>query len=556
MQRRVVHTLVGLLIAVALSGCVQNTTEDDGSDETPIEVTALWAEDAVSAPNDHDHDDPTHHTNRTTPNFKVLSHDSLITDYHGETSGGYWCGDVSGTETADGRRIAVVHSYDTDVAFVVMDVTDPDAIEMIGELVMPNTFTYDVAISPDGLYASIAASDAEAGQSDDNGPFLGAMHTVQTQHRLDLLAANEPGVSVPTFRSACDGTERPLEVSQHARAAMGPLEDTVSGPGVILIDMADPANPVYADLFPTPVLGAHSTTVTQVDGTTFVVGAITNLEHHSSYFEVLTVLETPLGPKLQHESTIRPAPPTDGSEQPTINGHVDGEVSKHPITGDVLAWLADWDGGLVIYDMNNPKAPTEVGRWSNYQGHDPTQEIVGDSDGSIHTAFPMDVVLDDKHYTVIGQEVLNRPKTTPTGNIFIMDTTDPANPTPVLGWTLPVDPVWDNDILWSTHYADIQVRDDGSLILYVAMYHGGLWAVNITGMETVDTIGVFVPAVLSEKPSSIDHRFNWAPLVMEALILDSERVLTYDGATGAYVLHFDPSIEVPDVEEWEANITG
>lgn len=546
MRRVAVKTLMALLVVAALSGCVSQDNGSDDDTETVPTVGVDWAVEALSAPDDHDHNEPSHHQNRTTPNFEVVGHDSLITDHHGETSGGYWCGDVS-AETADGRRIAIVHSYDTDVAFVVIDVTEPMNVQKIGELVMPNTFTYDVAISPDARYVSIAASDAESGVTDDDSP-------LRAQQVIQLERANTPSTTMPMFRSACDGTERPLTASSAYEAAMGPLEDLATGPAVILIDMADPANPVFADAYPTPILGAHSTTISQIDGTTFVVGAITNLEHHSSYFEILSVLESELGPRLVHESTLRPAPPTEG-EQPTINGHVDGEIAKHPITGDTLAWLADWDGGLVIYDFNNPKAPREIGRWSNFQGHTPSpSEIVGDDDGSIHTAFPMDVTWGDKHYTVIGQEVLNRPTNTPTGNIFIMDTTDPTNPQPVASWTLPVDPVWEEDILWSTHYADIQIRDDDTKILFVAMYHGGLWAVNVTDLDNLDTLGVFIPDVVSSKPSSLNHRFNWAPLVMEALILDSEHVLTYDGATGAYVLKFDPSVPVPDVEEWPSQI--
>lgn len=90
------EVLVAALVLMAgVAGCLgadtDGGTEDESGEGTPVDET--WAERAVPHSEEHDHSAREDHRNLSTPNFEVLGHDPLITDYHGETSGGYLCGE-------------------------------------------------------------------------------------------------------------------------------------------------------------------------------------------------------------------------------------------------------------------------------------------------------------------------------------------------------------------------------------------------------------------------------------------------------------------------------
>ncbi len=65
--------------------------------------------------------------------------------------------------------------------------------------------------------------------------------------------------------------------------------------------------------------------------------------------------------------------------------------------------------------------------------------------GSIHSAQPVGV-RDNRSYLLTGQEVGSSldsgEERRPTGQIVLLDTTDPADLRPVARWTLPVDVEW------------------------------------------------------------------------------------------------------------------
>lgn len=541
-MRPLLVTVTLLFVTAVFSGCVTQDGDDDKETETTTDIPAAWPAHALAlegphAGDDHDHRDPAHHRNVSTPNFRQIGWDPLETDHHGKTSGSYICGDVS--ESAD-RRLGVVHSHLSDVAIVVVDLTDPTAPVKVGELVLPNTFIYDVAITPDSEYAVLATSDAS---SQDERPFRTDTPTdgsVDARYR-DRFDGR------PYFIDACTGAANPVAMAAQA-LMQGPLDAAPFSAGLVLVGLDDPAALEVLDFTPTPVPGAHSVFATQVGGTYHVLGSIVNLQHESSYFQFVTIEPLPTGPKLVSQSTYRPAPSTEG-EKAYINGHVDGWIQEHPGTGDVLAYLADWDGGLVIVDLNDPTMPKELGRWTNYKGQEAT-EIYNDDSGSIHSARPLDMLWDDRHYTIIGQEVVGRPTDTPTGVTYIMDTTDPTDPQPVSAWTLPVDPTWDEGILqYSTHYVDLFQE---ARILFVTMYHGGVWAVDLANVTSPQSVGVFLPAEAPPNPpGDLYYQYDWAPTVLEAETIDEDTLVVWDGGSGVYTVDYLHDVTVPDVEEWD-----
>lgn len=506
-------------VALALAGCLADPAPGPTGEgpETAAAASADWARRALPYGSGHDHTDLAQHAGLTTPNFEVLGWDPLVTDEHGTTSGGYFCGGVG---AAGERRIAFVNSFTTDVAFVAADVTDPARPEKIGELVLPRTHVYDMDVTPDAAFVLLATSPL------DTGP--------------DEGAARARATWAPTWRDACGG-ETPLALPA---SAAGPENEVPYAGGVVLVDVRDPTAPVVSDFRPLPVLGAHSVWAGDVDGATVALASVTNLVHGASYYEFFTIADLPGGPKLVTESVYRPVP-TGPGEATAGNGHVDGWVQKHPGTGQNLAYLADWNGGLAIVDVTNLKAPLEVARWNDF-GARP-------DGGAVHEAYPLPEMRDGKHYTIIGQEVTKHPRDTPTGVVTILDTTDPAAPATVGQWTLPVDVEW-TDLVeeFSTHYVAVV----GST-MFVTMYHGGMWAVDIADPATPRSVGVFIPDAELPTPSfegggGFLGGFPAArPYVLDAIPLPTGELVVFDAFSGVYVLAFDAASPAPLVDEWK-----
>lgn len=507
MSRAALALAFSLLLGV-FAGCVTpagETTPAGGIDPASL---ANWWENAVpSSLTDeaHDHSDRAHHQNLSTPNFEILGYDPLVTAQFGTTITGMGCGGAVTRD--DGRRLAIVHSISTTVSFVVADVTDPAAPFMVGEFYLPNAVVWDADISADGNHVLIGAYPP--------GPIFGRDVTLPPVP--PALPADDPAapewarghVALAVFRNACTG-----EVVE-----VGP-GNYLPGPAIVMAGIQDPENPVFEDYVPQPVIGPHSVGSQMIDGTLFATSSVTNLVHSGSYYTIFTIE----GAKLVPYTVIR----TPGTPPPTaLNGHTDVYIQKHPVTEQTIAWLANWDG-MYVYDISAPAA-VEIAAW-----HDV---------GSVHTTFPFPSLVDDKAYLVVGQEV-GEPADLPSGWVYILDVTDPAAPTEVGRWTLPVKPKWDNGGLqFSPHYVAILNQT-----LFVSNYHGGLWAVDISNMSEPLAYGLFVPPYDSPAPYGGG---KYGPVV-EDVIVDPETGLltTWDGAGGVYTLRFDDQMPVPRAPAW------
>ncbi len=517
-------TITLLLLTAGIAGCLG---DDSGPDDEPggeaLPTDATWAEKAVPHGDGHDHADRGQHTDLSTLNFEVVGWTPAETEHHGATSGDYLCGGIA---TEGERDLAVVHSFGTDVAFVVVDVTDRANPEKIGEFVLENTHTYDVDVTPDGAYVTLATSPLDTGP--DEGP----------ADQAETALAPSPGDrelrSVDwRFETACGTQQQGTELL--------PLAS-----GVVLVDLTDPTSPQFADYEPEPPVGAHSVFTTEVDGTYWVLGSNTNLVHQTSFFHFYTIEELPTGAQLVEQAAYSAQNPDAGSEVPLTNGHVDGWIQEHPETGETLAYLANWNGGLHIVRIDGPGQLTRLAVWNDY---DP--DAGAGMTGVIHEALPMDTLWDgDTHYTFIGQEVGSRPAERPTGQIVMLDTTDPASPEPVARWTLPVDVEFGASLQFSTHYIEV---DETTRTLFVTLYHGGMWAVDADpgqGPE-LPTLGVFIPDKAPPSPPP-DHLaiFRWTPIVMDVHQLPTGELVVWDGTSGTYTVSFDSDLPVPTPEPW------
>jgi hypothetical protein len=533
--------LLAILLSCAsvLAGCLSGDGDGNGPDSgkgegAPLVFREDWAEHALPY-SDHDHHDPAQHQGLSTPNFHELGWDPLISDYYGRSAGGYLCGDS--VDTGE-RRLAAVHGYSTDVAFELVDVTDASAPVLLGEFVMPRSASRDVAITPDGNHIAIAVSTPDSGPR----PAFAGLHPGIPDEGSDVVGAQA------YFRAYCDGVPRAVPwragVLETLRSTLtGPESEAPFPPGVMLVSIADPKDIAIEGYYPLPVLGAHSIYAGELEGRTLVIASVVNLAAQASNFWFFEVTEGPTPLRLLTLFQDRP----DGGGVALVNGHNDGVVQEHPVTKMPLAYLANWHQGMIILDMTDPQVPVVIGRWSDNAGL-ANADLVQDGSGDVHEAIPLDTTWGGRHYTFIGQEILDHPSRTPSGLVHIVDTTDPTRPFEVATWTLPVDVVWDEPGVFSTHYLSFV----GST-LFVAHYHAGVWAVDLSGLldGTVDekdkhppAVGVYVPANVSPKPPPKGPD-DWTPTIMDVNPLRNGDLVVWDNKSGIYTVRFDAGQPAP-----------
>jgi hypothetical protein len=498
-----------LLLATLLSGCTNLRGGDDENPTDPEALDPFWAELVLSPPPEHNHSIMAHHRGLSTPNFEVLGHDPMISFDRGSTSYYFPCGDAK--QTTSGRRLAVVES-ETDVAFGIADITDPLAPVFLGEMIMRTSQPYDVAVVPDGRHVVMVT---ELPKTPDQGG-----------EPLDAAT----GLS---WRAACETEARPL------RALRDVGEDILPRPNqLLLISIEDPRNPEIVDQRPLSGVG-HGVSSDIVDGRTWVaVAAWGNLEVTSTY-QFYEITNTAAGPVLGYLSTFNISPsPTALTE--TL-GHNDVWITKHPKTGQTIAWMAHWDHGLIIVDLSDERMPRQLAQWTPYDPKRPA------ATGGMHSLWIAQDLRDGRHIVVTGPELGGRPTDQPTGTVYVVDTTNPADPIPLAGWTLPHDVQWTKGGEWSGHYLTV-INHTG----FITMYHGGVWAFDLSGIGgefySLPSVGVFVPDL--ESPSPDIMASPWAPMLGEVHAFSDGTMVTFEATSGVITFRYDATRPMPSPEPW------
>lgn len=536
------HALIVLslfmLSALAAAGCVAPGGKLSASGSAPALTGTDWAKKAVLFGDGHDHRKWDQHVGLSSPNFQELAYDPLATkQYNDKTAVGYFCGG-QGT-SKDGHKFAVISSYDSDVAFVLVDVTDPMKPMKVGEYVLKGTTHYDVDITPDAQWVVI-------GSDPSLNPGSGNAAATALGPNLPLpVGAPVPTMTVqPKWRDACTGEERNA----------GPESQIPIAPATLLINIKDPKNPVFADAAPAPILGPHSVSTSQIGAKTFVASSITNLAHHASYFQFFEIMDTPAGGKLVFQSMVdsgmygkQVLDPSQGPFSEVSNGHVDAEIAIHPATKKPVVYLSDWNGGMIILDFSNPAAPTQLSQWIDS----------GPQGGNVHSTRSIDGLWDGKHYVLVGQEFVSRPVNRPSGWMYIIDDTDPAKPKEVGRWTLPVDSEahWngkgDGLETYSTHYFRVVDRT-----VFIAMYHVGVWAIDLSTPEKLaspPSVGVFVPDKAPPAPRREPKGgYDLTPFVLDVFPNPDYTMTIFDGYSGVYSVKYDIAHPMTSPTPWPA----
>lgn len=499
-------TIVALTI---FSGCSALPGGDDADDPARPVLDDTWAERVLSPPSDHNHSIMSHHQGLSTPNFMVLGHDPMISEERGSTNWYFPCGDAK--ETTGGRRIAVIESG-TDVAFGLADITDPLAPLYLGEMVMRTTAPYDVAVVPDGRHIAMV-----------------------TQMPKQPEAGGEPMPSVPLmmWRSACDSEPRPVTMQQ------GPFEELVPHPNqLLLISIADPRNPVIVDQRPISGVG-HGVSTEVIDGRTWIAIAAKGSTDLSGTYQFYEVTNTAGRPTLGYLSTFH-IPPSQQSATQSL-GHNDVWMTKHPKTGQTIAWMAHWHHGLIIVDLSDPRMPRQLSQWTAFDPERPA------ATGGMHSLWIAPTLRDGRHIVVTGPELGGRPTDQPTGTIWVVDTTDPTTPTPIAGWTLPLDVQWTKGGEWSGHYLTV-INNTG----FITMYHGGIWAFDLTDIGdeflSLPSVGVFIPDL--ESPSPDAFASPWAPMLGEVHQFSDGTMVTFEASSGVITFRYNETEPMPSPEPW------
>lgn len=515
---------VSIVLTIAMSACLESQ-----SNATPAGTRGLrapgavaydaaiptdWFEIALPTGAEHNHRNPVQHENLSTLNFDIVGYDPLITDYYGKTAGDYFCGDQ---REVDGRRLSVVHSWGSDVAFVLADVTDPTHPQKIGELAMSNTQVYDVSLTPDVQFVVMSTSPF------DSGP--------DTPQGIPPVAPAPWG----TWRDACTGEERLVQ---------GPEAGLPFSSGLVLVDIANPRNPIVIDFRPLPVIGSHSVNVNEVRGQTIITASVDNAAAPASYYMFLEIASTPLGPKLLPISIYNHVPQNQANAT-SVGVHMDGGVYLHPMTNQRLAFLAFRGLGMIIVDLEDLANPRLLSQFKPFP--------LG-----AHSLVPLPETWDGRHYTILGEECGGPSRGNPSCLVMMVDTTDPADPRFVSAWTLPSPVDWREGLEFSMHYFGVHNRT-----LFVSTYHGGLWAVDLTTPEavrTMPTIGVFVPSNQSPKPFGVPPRSPAGtalievvagapladhPVIMDLAVASDGHLTVWDAQSGIYIVKFDASNPAP-----------
>lgn len=523
------RALVVMLLGTALlAGCLQQPAAkvdaaSIGSAIDPETKQPLWIANALPSGDNHDHNDPAQHQNLTTPNWHEVGWDPLVTDRYKSSVDGMGCGGTG--VTSKGQKLALVQSISSEVSIIVADITDPAHPQKLGEYLMPNAVIWDATITPDGKHALIGAYPpvpfGNRGLVLPPAPGWGADAPAGAS---SAPAPGGAGIWKPeiVFRDACTGQEK----------SAGPEQYVPWGPGIVMVGLQDPKDPKFEDWVPQPVIGPHSVGSQIIDGHVYATSSVTNLQHESSYYSFFEVTDTPAGSILAPLSVLE----VPGHPGPTaLNGHIDVYLAKHPVTHQLLAYLANWDG-MYIYDMSDMRMPKLLSEW-----HD------GNA-GSVHTTLPFDGLRDGKHYLLVGQEV-GESKDLPSGWVYILDDTNPAKPVEVSRWTLPIKVPWADKnkggtgLTFSPHY--VAVMNDTML---VTNYHGGVWAVDISNIAHPVTLGHFVPDKVSPQP--FGGKAN-GPSNEDVLVDNATGIITtWGNGSGVYELTFDASKPMAHGIEW------
>lgn len=299
--------------------------------------------------------------------------------------------------------------------------------------------------------------------------------------------------------------------------------------GIHVVDVGDPSSPEDVNFFPVPTRGAHTLTYHRTDSGRELVAAQSYdfLPDPSLGLPVPGAGVNPVAERVMIFDFVRDPSPRlellstfEKHELPPLNEFFphDVTIQKHPLTGQLLMYVAYWDLGAFIVDISDPSEPQEIARMTDFSPSKLQQ---------MHLVSPADDLIAGRHVTVAEPELGGA--TPETGQYTLFDTTDPAHPKRLGYWTLPGEIQNDAGTRFSPHNFEVE---DGRL--YLAHYHAGIWVIDVSTAERLEKPEplAFVQPNEPREGYEGDSSNVWTALYDDGVIYAS------DIATGLYAYRY------------------
>lgn len=214
-----------------------------------------------------------------------------------------------------------------------------------------------------------------------------------------------------------------------------------------------------------------------------------------------------------------PALPIVAQQEPNDFTH-DMTVMLDPVTGKSVMVVSFWDYGVRVVDVSTPANPQELGVW-NGEGSDESYS------GHVHTSV----------VGMVGGKrvIVTVPENAPIPSLTVIDATDYGNMTALGAWVPKLDYGQESVSTFSTH--NFQFLDER---VYLAMYHGGVWVLDVSDPARIVPLGYALPASDggSNVASPLPLLGSASPNVWD-VVLNDGYVYATDISTGLHVLQLD-----------------
>ncbi|MGQ0536754.1 MAG: LVIVD repeat-containing protein [Methanobacteriota archaeon] len=340
------------------------------------------------------------------------------------------------------------------VASDALNGDDPSIAWAFGELDIVGDLAAAATLSPAGGFVLFDVADpahpAILGRYVAPGVYAADVK-LGPQGRLAFLG-------VETLRGARPGSDDPEAV------ARGALDR-----GIHVVDISAPSRPTLVSFLPVADEGCHMLDVHAVSGDTYVfciggAGIVT-----------ARLVPEPV-PTLVPVSTYTAGPVERPDPVSTVMGALRGNA--HDITvyddereGATILYFAAGEKGLHILDVSDPAMPVLRAAWSGNDGL------------YVHTV--MTTFLGERRITVAVPEERSHDAQPP---MWVLDTTELSDPVLVSTWRIPGEHPYTEDFTFSTH--NFHILGDR---VYMAHFHAGVWAIDVSVPERPTTVGFFVP---------------------------------------------------------------
>ncbi len=454
---------------------------------------------------------------------------------------------------ANGHYLARDHQAAFNLALVGysngIDQGTPAAIPTLG------SYT-ELAVGHDGFAYLARTSKASSPTSTDGGSFGGLSIIDVSNPAAPVIAGHYDGLPAVDVEVDPEGHYAYLATQRTTADSLNVLQRTQNPlnalpRGIDILDVSDKRHPALVSFVPLPVNGPHTLTyVRHPNGDDYLLvctydlvtdpqtNTIAGVVPVTQRLLVFLVEPNPTGqgpgvgllPVAQYQY-IAPSPP--GAGQPLVFPH-DARAGPDPTDPSrFLITVAYWDAGVRILDFTHPPSsavpPTD-------QAESPVLKEVGTFDNfypsaynNIHLAMAFPEKIAGRAITVAQPEIIDAPDE--TGQVSILDTSDPANPQIIGHWSLnSIAPdLGVRNLDFSPHNFDLW---DGKIAL--GHYHAGVWVLDVHDEENLKEpkpVAVYMPN--KERPNSpVMQPDVWGVVQSNGLLYVSDK------ATGLYILRY------------------